>query len=93
MLKPIDNDRADVSIIGVLAIVAGSDTTVTALSSLFYFLISHPDCYQLAQEEVDRVFPAGADALDASKHDQLTYLNACLCVSLVLLGFNADISC
>ncbi|KAK7444524.1 hypothetical protein VKT23_008875 [Stygiomarasmius scandens] len=63
---------------GALAIVAGADTTVSALSSLFYFLLSNPNHYKKLQEEVDTVYPPGSDPLDVSKHSELKYMNACI---------------
>jgi len=63
---------------GALAIVAGADTTVSALSSLFYFLLSNPNHYKKLQEEVDAVYPPGSDPLDVSKHNELKYMNACM---------------
>ncbi|KAF5314216.1 hypothetical protein D9758_018181 [Tetrapyrgos nigripes] len=63
---------------GTLAIVAGADTTVSALSSLFYFLLSDPTCYKRLQQEVDAVYPPGSDPLDVSKHAELVFMNGCL---------------
>ena len=48
------------------------------MASLLWFLLTHPECYRLAQAEIDAVYPAGADALDASKHGELQYLNAAM---------------
>lgn len=59
-----------------LVIVAGSDTTSTVLSSLFWFLMCNPNIYRRLQDEVDSVFPPGENALDPSKHIHMNYLNA-----------------
>ncbi|KAL5527795.1 hypothetical protein ACEPAG_6596 [Sanghuangporus baumii] len=62
---------------GVLAIVAGSDTTATVISGLFYHLLQHPEDYMRLQEEVDQTFPpGGGDAIDASKLSEMVFLNA-----------------
>ncbi|KAF7322347.1 hypothetical protein HMN09_00012400 [Mycena chlorophos] len=64
---------------GILAIVAGSDTTSVALSSLFWCLLSHPAVYARVQAEVDTVYPDAERILDdCSKHSELVFLTACL---------------
>ncbi|KAG2128155.1 cytochrome P450 [Suillus cothurnatus] len=55
---------AEVASDGVLAIVAGSDTTATTLSSLFLSLLRNPQTYYRLQAEVDSFFPAGEDLLN-----------------------------
>jgi len=67
---------AEVASDGVLAIVAGSDTTATTLSCLFWFLLNNPQAYQRLQAEVDRFFPPGEDLLSTAHHPHMTYLNA-----------------
>ncbi|TFL00037.1 cytochrome P450 [Pterulicium gracile] len=74
----------DVIADGALAIVAGTDTTASALTTLMYFLCRYPECYRKVQEEVDMVFPRSADTMDATKHSELVYLQACLQESLRL---------
>ncbi|KAJ7352519.1 cytochrome P450 [Mycena albidolilacea] len=71
---PLPNVIAD----GALAVVAGADTTASALSSLFFFLLSHPKYYEQLQEEIDSHFPLGADPLNTSSHADMKFLNACL---------------
>lgn len=73
---------------GEVAIVAGSDTTATTLSGVFYYLLSEPNLrsYKKLQAEIDEAFPPGIDggaAFDHGKLGELPYLNA---VMLVLLG-------
>ncbi|KAF5365196.1 hypothetical protein D9758_005323 [Tetrapyrgos nigripes] len=75
---------------GTLAIVAGADTTVSALSSLFYFLLSDPTCYKRLQQEVDAVYPPGSDPLDVSKHAELVFMNGCLNEALRLQPASSD---
>ncbi|KAF7980604.1 hypothetical protein HWV62_37376 [Athelia sp. TMB] len=59
-----------------LVIIAGSDTTSTVLSSLFWFIMTNPTTYSRLQAEIDSVFPPGEDALDVAKHIHMDYLNA-----------------
>ncbi|KAL0568859.1 hypothetical protein V5O48_013112 [Marasmius crinis-equi] len=62
-----------------LAIIAGSDTTSTAMAALFWCLMAHPDSYKRLREEVDREYPPGTDPLlDTSRHGNMKYLTACL---------------
>ncbi|KAI0265058.1 high nitrogen upregulated cytochrome P450 monooxygenase 2 [Gloeopeniophorella convolvens] len=63
---------------GILAIVAGSDTTSTVLAALFYELVRCPWAYQRLKEEVFREFPPGEEPLDASRLSQMKWLNACI---------------
>ncbi|KAF7295569.1 hypothetical protein MIND_01096900 [Mycena indigotica] len=66
---------------GIVAIIAASDTTTSAMSSLVYFLLKHPKTFKLVLEELDRVFPDGDDEealCDFAKHQQLEYLTACI---------------
>ncbi|GKT50770.1 pisatin demethylase [Colletotrichum spaethianum] len=39
-------------------VMAGSDTTGSSLSAVFYYLMKRPDCYQKLREEVDAVQPS-----------------------------------
>ncbi|EJD01469.1 cytochrome P450 [Fomitiporia mediterranea MF3/22] len=72
--KPADGE---VTSDGILAIVAGSDTTATVLGGLFYNLLVHPEDFQRLQNEVDQVFPPGeGDPTDMSKLNDMEYLNA-----------------
>ncbi|KAF7976197.1 hypothetical protein HWV62_7374 [Athelia sp. TMB] len=68
-----------------LVIVAGSDTTSTVLSSLFWFIMTNPTIYHRLQNEIDSVFPPGEDALDVSKHIHMNYLNAVINEALRML--------
>ncbi|KAG5638947.1 hypothetical protein H0H81_008447 [Sphagnurus paluster] len=68
-----------------LAMIAGSDTTATGLSNLFYFLMSHPHCLKRLQAEIDDVFPKDESPLSSSKHSKLPYLTACINECLRLL--------
>ena len=61
---------------GILAVIAGADTTASALTSIFACLLAHPDVYATLQDEVDRFFPPGADACATAHHKEMSYLNA-----------------
>ncbi|KAI0313023.1 cytochrome P450, partial [Amylostereum chailletii] len=63
---------------GVLAIVAGSDTTATALSVLLFYLLRHREAYKRLQDEVDAAFPNGEEPTNVSKLAQMDWLNGCL---------------
>lgn len=57
-----------------------SDTTSTALASLWAYLLQNPQCYARLKAEVDTTFPAGEDPFNQTKLSTMTYLNACLYV-------------
>ncbi|KAL5534887.1 hypothetical protein ACEPAF_2977 [Sanghuangporus sanghuang] len=62
---------------GTLAIIAGSDTTSTTLSGIFYYLLSHPLDYQRLQREIDQSFPPReGEPFDVLKLSELPFLNA-----------------
>ena len=63
---------------GVLAIIAGADTTASALTMLIFCLLAHPDVYARLQAEVDRFYPPGEDPLATQHHREMPYLNACM---------------
>ncbi|RYN87356.1 Isotrichodermin C-15 hydroxylase [Alternaria tenuissima] len=58
-------------------IVAGSETTATALSGLTYWITTNPQALKNVQEEVRAAFKAEEDITMVST-GQLKYLNACL---------------
>lgn len=62
---------------GGLVIIAGSDTTSSAMSHLFYFLMCNPVAYKRLQAEVDEL---GDDVLDTTKHAHMGYLNGAMYV-------------
>ncbi|KDQ55994.1 hypothetical protein JAAARDRAFT_36785 [Jaapia argillacea MUCL 33604] len=76
---------AEVASDGVLAVVAGSDTTATALSNLWYFLLRNQDSYERLRTEVDFTFPHGEEPVDFTKQSSMPYLNACINEALRLL--------
>jgi len=69
---------AEVVADGALSIVAGSDTTATAISCCVWFILSNREIYSRVQTEVDSVYPDGESLLDTSRHPELRFLTACL---------------
>lgn len=69
------------SLIGALAIIAGSDTTSSAITHLLYFLMTHPTAYKRLQAEIDEL---GDDLYDFTKQAHLPYLNAALYVLMIV---------
>ena len=65
---------------GILAVTAGSDTTASALTSIFFCLLTHPDVYSLLREEVDKFYPPGEDVADSKHLPEMEYLNAVMLV-------------
>ncbi|KAI0711781.1 cytochrome P450 [Cerioporus squamosus] len=70
---------------GILAIVAGSDTSSSCLTSLFFFILTHPEIYTELQAEVDRHCPTGMDLSETLHHRDMTYLHAVINETLRLL--------
>ena len=65
---------------GLLAIVAGSDTTSHVMINAFYFLMKHPEMQERLQREIDESFPPGSSPFDPVKQANMPYLNAVLSV-------------
>ena len=61
---------------GILAVTAGSDTTASALTSIFFCLFTHPNTYASLQDEVDKFYPKGEDSLITKHHQDMVYLHA-----------------
>ncbi len=70
---PVDIVIAD----GMMAIVAGADTTTTALSGIFYYLMTHPSACRKLQAEIGATFPPlEGNPFDTSTLASMPYLNA-----------------
>lgn len=71
----------------LLAIVAGSDTTSSVLSNLFYYLLSHPEYFQRLRAALDAVFPPSDlnETINPRQLDDLPLLNAVINETLRLL--------
>lgn len=63
---------------GILAILAGSDTTSSALTSLFFCLATHPEAFGHLQSEVDRFYPPGDNPADPKHYREMHYLTAAM---------------
>ncbi len=61
---------------GVLAVIAGADTTSSALTSIIYCLLTNPDACQKLQAEIDQFYPPGEDPCDIKHHLNMHYLTA-----------------
>ncbi|EMD31379.1 hypothetical protein CERSUDRAFT_119768 [Gelatoporia subvermispora B] len=75
---------ADVVSDGALAVIAGSDTTSSVLSNLFFFLLKEPKYYKRLQVEVDKFYPPGEDALSTKHHGDMPFLTAAIHESMRL---------
>jgi len=70
--------HAEVGKDGLLAIVAGSDTTSGVLTAALYYLLRNPVAYERLQAEVISAFPSGEEPLDVTKLGQMEWLNGCI---------------
>ncbi|KAM5536552.1 hypothetical protein V8D89_009829 [Ganoderma adspersum] len=61
---------------GTLAVIAGSDTSSSAITSIFHCLLSHLEAYAALQEVVDRFYPQGEDVCNTVNHRKMPYLTA-----------------
>lgn len=61
---------------GVLALVAGSDTTATVAASTMYCLLRHPAALERLRAEVDKYYPPRENSLDAKHYPDMHYLEA-----------------
>lgn len=59
-----------------LLMTAGTETTASSLSGLFYLLLTHPAVLEAARNEVRSSF-ASADDISMEGLPNLKYLNAC----------------
>ncbi|EJD51337.1 cytochrome P450 [Auricularia subglabra TFB-10046 SS5] len=64
---------------GVLAIIAGADTSASAMTVIIYFLLRNRECFAKAREEVDNLVASGLTPwTNPDCHDALPYLTACM---------------
>lgn len=77
------NDEKGMSIEEIKAtseilIIAGSETTATALSGATFYLLKNPSCLAKAIDEVRQAFVSASDITFDTVATRLPYLNACL---------------
>ena len=60
-----------------LVVVAGSDTTRTVLSSLFFYLLCNPKKLAKLRKEIDRHYPPD-ESLSSKHFQEMSYLDACI---------------
>ena len=68
-----------------LAIVAGSDTTASAISNAIYLLLSHPEAYKRLKKEVKDVFEI-SEIFNLDEDDSSSPLDAGIRYKEVLAG-------
>ncbi|KAH7037429.1 cytochrome P450 [Microdochium trichocladiopsis] len=72
-----DLSQDEVIVNAALFIVAGSETTASALAALTNFLLRHPRVYAKLKDEIRSTF-ADEEDITLAAMDKLAYLNACL---------------
>ncbi|KAG7087513.1 hypothetical protein E1B28_013474 [Marasmius oreades] len=70
---------------GVLAIIAGTDTSAAAMSSTIWFVLRHPEVHKQLRKEIDEDFARNPDI-----RGELPYLSACILEALRLHPPNAS---
>ncbi|KAL0954589.1 hypothetical protein HGRIS_003549 [Hohenbuehelia grisea] len=80
--EPVQPPLREVISGGTLVIVAGSDTTASALSNAFYMLLCNSTAYKRLRGEIDKHFAPGDDVSDVAKHLNMPYLNGVINESL-----------
>jgi cytochrome P450 len=63
---------------GLIAVIAGSDTTATSLTAILYYLLLEPAKFDRLRSEIDAYFAPGEEPLDSTKMASMPYLNACM---------------
>ncbi|KAK1590716.1 putative cytochrome P450 [Colletotrichum navitas] len=61
-----------------LLIIAGSDTSSTAMAALFFYLTRYPDAYEKVVKEVRSTFRSAKEVSQGPKLSSCTYLRACI---------------
>ncbi|KDN64424.1 hypothetical protein CSUB01_10421 [Colletotrichum sublineola] len=61
-----------------LLIIAGSDTSSTAMAALFFYLARYPDAYEKVTKEVRSTFRSAKEVSQGPKLSSCTYLRACI---------------
>ncbi|KAJ6492569.1 cytochrome P450 [Mycena vitilis] len=83
MLRDPDMSQKELRDNMILLFISGHDTSAGALSTLFYFLATHPDVQRRAREEIAAVVGPKADfTTENLSANSLPFLNACIRESL-----------
>ncbi|KAL0935888.1 benzoate 4-monooxygenase cytochrome p450 [Colletotrichum truncatum] len=61
-----------------LLIIAGSDTSSTAMAALFFYLSRYPEAYEKVVEEVRKAFRSAKEVSQGPKLSSCSYLRACI---------------
>ncbi|KAI1783893.1 high nitrogen upregulated cytochrome P450 monooxygenase 2 [Ganoderma leucocontextum] len=69
---------------GILAVVAGTETTAIGLTCLFYGILTQPEIYAALEAEVDRFCHGSQAAVDTSHHHEMHYLEAVIAETMRL---------
>jgi len=77
-LKPQPPSRGQIQLDTMVVIIAGSDTTSSSMSNVFYHLLAHPSVLKRLQAEVDGAFQRDEEIKDQMKLAGMPYLNACI---------------
>ncbi|KAI1397272.1 cytochrome P450 [Hypoxylon fuscum] len=59
-------------------VVAGSDTTATAVSATFFYLSRNPECYEKLAQEIQSTFVSAQDIKSGPQLASCHYLRACI---------------
>ncbi|THU80149.1 cytochrome P450 [Dendrothele bispora CBS 962.96] len=84
-LESVKPSKGTVISDALVSIIAGSDTTATALVAIFYYLLLNPHCQTRLRREIQSVFTNGEDPLDFTKLAHMSYLTGCINEALRLL--------
>ena len=61
---------------GILAVVAGTETTAIGMTCIFYGILTNPQIYAALEKEVDTFCRDSQSATDTSQHAEMHYLEA-----------------
>ena len=61
---------------GILAVVAGTETTAIGMTCLFYAILTNPEIYAKLEAEVDKFSHGLQSPTDTSHHSEMHYLEA-----------------
>ncbi|KAJ7765863.1 cytochrome P450 [Mycena maculata] len=82
MLRDPDMSQKELRDNMILLFISGHDTSAGALSTLFYFLATHPEIQRRAREEIAAVVGKADFTAENLSANSLPFLNACIRESL-----------